>query len=259
MIIAVSDTHLGYSKCDKNAFSRFLDWVALQEDVTDIVLAGDIIDFWRRGMVSVTIEISDITAKLINLSKGGMRVHYIAGNHDYVVRHLEIFPNQFKFSTKVELVEDGVKYTFIHGWELDPDQNPAFFDALCWSNDNWGRRADRVWDVYSKWIDNPQKRIIEWFRQWWAKRDIEKMSKPPHERDFIKVYGAFAEQTTPLDTMVASDDMLIYGHTHIPCIIESENQVNCGSWIRNEDHHAYNTYVVIDGNEIQLRRFTNGV
>ena len=41
MIIAVSDTHIGYDKCNRADFVRFLDWVALQDDVTDLVLAGD--------------------------------------------------------------------------------------------------------------------------------------------------------------------------------------------------------------------------
>ena len=251
MIIAVSDVHLGYSKCDKASFIRFLDWIAIQEDVTDIVLAGDILDFWRRDMVGVTIESGDVIAKLINMSRGGIRVHYIAGNHDYAVRHLEIFKNRLKFSTRVALVEDDVIYRFIHGWEMDPDQNPAFFDALCYTSDVWGRRVDRVWDVYSKWVDTPVRYIKEWLRQWWAKRDIEKMMKPPEERDFVQMYNAIA--SPPLSSMIAQDTVLIYGHTHVPCILESENQVNCGSWCMNEKIHG--TYVVIDGNEVQLRRF----
>jgi UDP-2,3-diacylglucosamine pyrophosphatase LpxH len=253
MLIAVSDTHVGYDKCNRDDFARFLDWVAVQDDVTDLVLVGDILEFWRRDMIAVTMESADIMARLIAMHKGGTRIHYIAGNHDYVVRHLNIFPNRFKFSTKVKLVEDGVDYTFIHGWELDPDQNDIFFDAICYTDDTWGRRADRIWEVYLKWIGNPQKRATEWLRQYWAKKDIEKMAKPPEERYSTKTRCAFAPAA--LDSLIAEEDMLICGHTHSPCIIESKRYANCGSWVHDGKNQLYNTYITIDGNEIQLRRF----
>jgi len=254
IIIALSDVHLGYDKCNRADFARFLDWVAAQDDVTDLVLAGDIIEFWRRDMIAVTMESADIIARLIAMYKGGMKIHYIAGNHDYTVRHLKIFPNRFKFSTKVKLVEDGVDYTFTHGWELDPDQNDVFFDALCYCDDRVGRAADRVWDMYSKWIDDPQKRTIEWLRQYWAKKDIEKMAQTPEERGFVQVYDAFA--TSAVDSMVAEGEVMISGHTHTPCINPETMHVNTGSWVCDGKSQLYNTYIVIDGNEIQLRRFS---
>jgi UDP-2,3-diacylglucosamine pyrophosphatase LpxH len=247
LIIAVSDVHIGYDKCNRADFARFLDWVALQEDVTDLVLAGDILEFWRRDMVAVTIESADIIARLIAMYKGGTNVHYIAGNHDYVVRHLKIFSNRFKFSTKVELKEDGVDYTFIHGWELDPDMNDIFFDPLCWSDDKIGRVADRVWDMYSKYV-NPIKYPLEWIRQWISKKTINEMVKPPEEREFTSAFT-----TAAVDSIIAEDNMLICGHTHSPCIIESKKYANCGSWCTNENIHG--TYITIDGNEIQLRKF----
>ena len=250
MIIAVSDTHIGYDKCNRADFARFLDWVALQEDVTDLVLAGDILEFWRRDMIAVTMESADIIARLIAMYKGGMNVHYIAGNHDYVVRHLKIFPNRFKFSTKVELKEDGVDYTFIHGWELDPDMNDIFFDAICYSDDTWGRRADRIWDVYLKWIDNPQKRAAEWLRQWWAKREMEKMMEPPEERGYVQTFAPSTVLSTAVEGKVT-----VSGHTHVPGIFKESNSVNLGSWVCDGKSQLYNTYIIIDGNEIQLRRF----
>ena len=251
MIIAMSDVHLGYSKSNKADFARFLNWVALQEDVTDLVLAGDILEFWRRDMIAVTMENSDIIARLAAMRNGGMKIHYIAGNHDYTVRHLKIFPSRFSFSTKVELVEDGVKYTFTHGWELDPDQNDVFFDALCYCNDKYGRVADRAWEVYLKWIDDPQKRIIELLRRYWAKRDMEKMMEPPEERGLVEQGDAHVGQVEKM--VFVEDEFNISGHTHCPGIIESEKRANLGSWVQSAPIH--NTYVTIDGNELRLRRF----
>lgn len=250
MLIAVSDVHLGYRHCDRAAFSRFLDWVAVQEEVTDLVIAGDLLDMWRRDMVGVTLESSDIIAKMIAMQKGGTNVHYIAGNHDYCVRHLKIFQNRFNFTTKLELDEDDTNYTFIHGWEIDPDQSSVYFDALCHTSDRAGRFADRVWDVYSKWL-SPLAYPAEWLRQWKTKREMEVMLKPPEERGSIQLYDTLTPSETGTATM--EGEVLVSGHTHIPCIVESDNHVNCGSWCRNE--RIYDTYVTIDGNEVQLRRF----
>lgn len=249
MIIATSDVHIGYSKSNRHDFVRFLDWVAVQYDVTDLVLAGDILDFWRRDMVAVTMENADIMARLIAMYRSGMNVHYIAGNHDYTVRHLKIFPNRFKFSTKVELEEDGVEYTFIHGHEFDPDQNPVFFDALCYTDDDSGRFADRVWDMYSKYV-SPMKFPLEWIRQWMSKKTIDKMVKPPEERGYV---ATFTPRTMLSATMEGK--VTVSGHTHIPGIHEETNSIDLGSWVRHPTRVS-NTYVVIDGNEIQLRRFS---
>lgn len=248
MIIATGDVHLGYRYCDRATFSRFLDWVSEQDGVTDFVLAGDILDLWRRDMVGVTMESAPIIAKIIALQKSGMHVHYIAGNHDYSVRHLDLFPTRFDFSTKVELMEDDVKYTFIHGWELDQDQDPIYFDALCYSNDKWGRVADRVWDVYSKYI-SPLVYPLAWLRQWATKKEIEQMMRTPEER------GCFtpADGETLHRSATMEGEVLVCGHTHIPCIVESENRCNCGSWCT--DSPVHDTFIMIDGNEVELRRF----
>ncbi|MEA3340024.1 MAG: UDP-2,3-diacylglucosamine diphosphatase [Chloroflexota bacterium] len=248
MIIAVSDIHLGYRHCDRDAFSRFLDWVTAQEDVSDLVICGDLLDMWRRNMVSVTLESSDIIAKMITMQKDGVNVHYIAGNHDYCVRHLQIFPNKFNFTSKLQLKEDNIRYTFIHGWEIDPDQSPVYFDALCHTSCKYGRLADRAWELYMKFI-GPLAYPAAWLRQRKTKKEMANMLKPPEERGLIQLHDTI----TPLGMgdATTNGDVLVCGHTHIPCIMA--NTVNCGSWCRNEPIH--NTYVTINGNKVQLRQF----
>jgi len=248
LLIAVSDIHLGYRHCDRDAFSRFLDWVAVQEDVSDFVVCGDLLDMWRRDMVSVTLESSDIIAKMIDLQKGGVNVHYIAGNHDYCVRNLKIFPNKFNFTSRLQLDEGDTRYSFIHGWEIDPDQTSVYFDALCHMNCRYGRLADRAWVLYMKFI-SPLAYPAEWLRQRKTKREMATMLKPPEERGLIQLHDTLA----PLEmgTATMTGEVLVCGHTHVPCIVD--NKVNCGSWCRNEQIH--NTYVTIDGNKVQLRQF----
>ncbi len=80
----VSDLHLGYKNADKDSFSRFLDSMQSDKETTDLVLLGDIVDMWRRDASGVFLENWDIVAKIIGL-KQKMRIHYVAGNHDYHV------------------------------------------------------------------------------------------------------------------------------------------------------------------------------
>ena len=93
-IIAVSDVHLGHVNAgrtenfsDKNNFISFLDSLAKRDDITDFVICGDLLDMWRRDMVGVTIENLDILNRFRTL-QSKMKIHYLAGNHDYHVRHL---------------------------------------------------------------------------------------------------------------------------------------------------------------------------
>jgi UDP-2,3-diacylglucosamine pyrophosphatase LpxH len=48
LIIAVSDTHLGYDQSDSTKFLKFIDseLMNLSKD-DDLVLLGDILEFWR--------------------------------------------------------------------------------------------------------------------------------------------------------------------------------------------------------------------
>ena len=96
-IIAVSDVHLGYmnaskteSFSDKKSFVSFLDGLAGRDDITDFVICGDLLDMWRRDMVGVTIENLDILSRFQKLASK-MKVHYMAGNHDYHIRYLTRF------------------------------------------------------------------------------------------------------------------------------------------------------------------------
>ena len=46
MILVISDVHLGYGLCNREAFSEFLDGY-LSVDLDHMVILGDLFDFWR--------------------------------------------------------------------------------------------------------------------------------------------------------------------------------------------------------------------
>ena len=117
--VCVSDVHLGYRHCRREAFLRFLEALAGWREVGRLVLLGDIMDMWRRDMAGVVLESAPVLSRLVALSSR-IRVYYVAGNHDYHLGGLRNFNYPFSFSRKLTLREGGVVYRFSHGYEFDP-------------------------------------------------------------------------------------------------------------------------------------------
>jgi UDP-2,3-diacylglucosamine pyrophosphatase LpxH len=75
--------HLGYEACNKEAFKSFIKQASKDLGPDDhLVLVGDILDFWRRNNVAVALESQDVLLELQSLKA---KVHYVAGNHDYLI------------------------------------------------------------------------------------------------------------------------------------------------------------------------------
>ena len=85
MIVAISDVHIGAPNGNIGAFVAFLNDVLMRRDtdnITDLVLCGDILDFWRCDVTDMILESEHIINRLIYLADRGIDIHYIAGNHD---------------------------------------------------------------------------------------------------------------------------------------------------------------------------------
>ena len=129
MIIAVSDVHLGemgFQEQDKQ-FSNFLDHVqnTLLKEGGDLVLLGDIFDFWRRDSVEILEDYGDIIEKVKSFPSN-INVHYIIGNHDYYMSEIPQYFNEMPFSSfGLSLrIKDVQTFRFIHGHQLEVMTNP---------------------------------------------------------------------------------------------------------------------------------------
>ena len=126
----VSDVHLGYKNADKDAFNRFLDSLKSDMETTDLVLLGDIVDMWRRDASGVFLENWDVVQKIISL-KQKMRIHYVAGNHDYHVLQMRGHSYPFSFAKDLKFTDGKYTYVICHGLEFGPHQKTAIMEALC--------------------------------------------------------------------------------------------------------------------------------
>ena len=87
MIIVVSDVHLGYDKCNHNAFASFLN-KCNSSSIDHLVLLGDLFDFWRCN--NAHIVMAETYAKIFNIlgNLAIKNIHYIVRNHDYYMLRL---------------------------------------------------------------------------------------------------------------------------------------------------------------------------
>ena len=127
MYYVISDLHM----CDKgprdtfcldgrlNRFRNFLDWVSTKENF-ELIVVGDLLDFWRVNIGSSVDAYKDILDRLYQ-----MNTIYVLGNHD------DAFINFLNTNVGLphELIEHSSppfnkkigdrEFTFLHGHEID--------------------------------------------------------------------------------------------------------------------------------------------
>jgi len=282
-IIAVSDVHLGYLKEDdskqslsnKSGFCKLLKDIDARDDINHLVICGDMLDMWRRDMVGVTIENLDVLNMLQSLSKK-IDVHYLAGNHDYHIRHLNRPSYPFRFSEckdpkeGIILKDSGKSYVFKHGYDLEPGmaESEALFDLMCSTSDEVGDFKSRIYSSLGEfWKQGKQAwesaglGFTEFFKgvdNAWKPDDRDaskfldgnKISKPLPERlqkeeDFD--FKALKEH-------LANDAILVFGHTHKP--FHYKNIINLGSWITTYPVHSI--YLEIKDGQERLLVYPTG-
>ncbi len=143
MIIAVSDLHLGDPVSNRLGFIEFVtEYLApRKEDITDLVLLGDILDLWRRDNSKVLLNYMNILSKICSL---GFKVTYIVGNHDIFmldyrgqekkkedITRTPQLPENLLITYSHELLSGKEKFRFIHGYQSDYWYARPFYEAFC--------------------------------------------------------------------------------------------------------------------------------
>ncbi|MFW9793901.1 MAG: hypothetical protein ACFFEE_06360 [Candidatus Thorarchaeota archaeon] len=166
MIIAISDLHLGSRLANNAGFSEFIrEYLEPnQDDISRIVLLGDILDLWRNKNSQVMLQNLDILTKLSRLN---MKKNYLAGNHDYAVFSLlkqNVFsapPDSLgvldEVSETLELTSDGLRLKFMHGHQIDYWSSLRFYEvfsqAMCFVDSKEELLSD-VWTIINQFAEN---------------------------------------------------------------------------------------------------------
>lgn len=253
MIIAVSDVHLGYEKCNKEDFLRFMKMCDSDLSETDhLVLVGDILDFWRRNSAALVVENEEILSKLGRLKA---KVHYVVGNHDYHMLKLnERYAGNYSLTISKSLrLEDGEnKFYFIHGYELEVLENleplsvesyEEFSDKMCFVEDNFGWFVGHLWDLIKSGPSIQTRTSIA------AKRFMNR------RKNIDKIHDLATSPAAYILLGMKPDERLVFGHTHIPFINRKRTVANIGSWVNDGRSEKQNMYVKILNGKMELKVF----
>lgn len=114
--LVLSDIHLGTYGCQAKDLLKYLK--SVQPKV--LILNGDIIDIWQFKKRYWPKSHMKIVKHLVNWVSKGVKVYYITGNHDELLRKFEGFElGDFSITNKLVLDIDGQKTWFFHGDVFD--------------------------------------------------------------------------------------------------------------------------------------------
>lgn len=239
-IYFVSDAHLGIDNEYSSLFREdlLIKWLdEIKSDATEIILGGDIFDFWFEYKHVVPRGFSRLISKLREISDSGIKITYFTGNHDmWIFDYLpQAIGAELIRGTQIRQIND--KFLFIgHGDGLGPyDKHYNFLKKIFSSkffqflfklvHPELSFRIALAWSSSSRKQHNYPKEID--FNEEW----LVKYAKTVLEQQHI--------------------DFFVFGHRHVPFQMKiNENTVftNLGDWLFNF------SYAVFDGEKMELKK-----
>lgn len=115
-LLVLSDIHLGTYGCQSKELMNYLN--SIKPKV--VVLNGDIIDMWQFSKRYWPKLHMQVVHKIINWFTKGVKVYYITGNHDEMLRKFAGFKmGKLSIENKLVLDLDGKKTWIFHGDVFD--------------------------------------------------------------------------------------------------------------------------------------------
>ena len=86
-IVVISDVHLGTYGCKAKELCRYLCTI----DPGILILNGDIVDIWQFSKKYWPKSHMQVIKQITSMLSRGVKVYYITGNHDEMLRRFENF------------------------------------------------------------------------------------------------------------------------------------------------------------------------
>lgn len=221
-ICVISDVHLGTYGCHADELLHYLQSISPKV----LIINGDFIDAWHFRKKFFPRAHLALIQHVIQMAINGIRVYYITGNHDDVLRRfsdIAMGPIHLKDSLTIQMY--GKKYWFFHGDVFDASVliSPTLamlggkgYDYLIRLNRSINRLRARFGYPkisFSKAVKNQVKRAVQYVS------DFEKHA----------IRLALRNQC----------DYVVCGHIHRPVIREVQMQeatltyLNSGDWVES--------------------------
>ena len=229
----VSDAHLGipiqgHDDRQAHLFS-FFDSIAA--DAEALYIVGDLFDFWIEYKCAIRPDYFPVVSKLYSLVQSGIRVHYLAGNHDFALG--PFLTDVVGVSIHHDHFETGIQGKKVHLFHGDgivkSDVGYRMLKKIL--RNPFNQRLYRLLHpnigvpLASFFSGNSRKMLANWLTE-------EKLEE----------YRKSAKH------LLETSDIVIFGHTHRPEIKKFGEKVyvNTGEWIRKY------TYAKMENGEIKL-------
>jgi|688.fasta_scaffold19720_8 UDP-2,3-diacylglucosamine pyrophosphatase LpxH len=228
-LLVISDIHLGTYGCQAKELLNYLKSIKPKE----VVLNGDIIDMWQFSKRYWPKSHMRVVNHIFKWISKGIKVHYITGNHDEMLRKFAGFKlGSLRISNKLILELDEKKVWIFHGDVFD----------VTMKHSKWlTRLGSHGYDLLIL-----LNSVVNWFS---AKMGRGKISLSKTIKNGVKSAVKFINnfEQTAADIAISKDyQYVICGHIHHPEMktISNENgsveYLNSGDWIENCTALEYN-------------------
>lgn len=228
-LVVISDTHLGTIGSRAKELHQYLK--SIQPET--IVLNGDIVDLWQFSKRHWNKYHTKVIKQILKFISDGVKVHYIAGNHDEALRRFLNFEIEgFKISNKLSMNLDGKKAWFFHGDVFD----------VTMKHSRWLTRLGGFGYDLLIFLNSVVNLILTFFGS-------EKLSFSKTIKNKVKAAVSYINsfETTVVEIAMRNNfDFVICGHIHQPVIkkVKSKSKnviyLNSGDWIENMTALEYN-------------------
>jgi len=239
-IYFASDFHLGAPN-HAISFKReeiIVNWLnQVSTDATEIILLGDIFDFWFEYKTVIPKGFSRLLGTLASISDKGIKLHIFTGNHDLWMKdYLSKELNAIIYKKPVKMDFGNKKFYLAHGDGLGPgDYGYKFINQIFKSHScQW----------LFRWL-HPDIGIS--FANFCSKLSRSTVSK------YADTFLGENEWLVIHSRKILSDDndidYLIYGHRHYPIVYdlnEKSKYINLGDMI------THFSYAVFDGTDLSV-------
>jgi len=241
-IYFASDVHLGLPNHEKSLEREklFVSWLdSIKSDAKEIVLLGDIFDFWFEYKRAIPRGFSRFIGKICEITDSGIPVHFFTGNHDmWIFDYLPKETGVILHKKPVVKEFSGKKFYLAHGDGLGPgDRSYKLLKKIF---------ASRL----SQWLfARFHPNIGIWIANSWSSHSRysrETRAFEGEDKEWLILYSKKLLEKENYDFM-------IYGHRHSPLDIklnDTSRYINLGDWL------SHFTYAEFDGNELYLKKFS---
>lgn len=222
-VAVISDVHLGTYGCRATELSRYLSTI----DPSILVLNGDIIDIWQFSKKYWPASHMQVIKQITSMLSRGVKVYYITGNHDEMLRRFEHFSvGDLHIVNKLVIHHSNNTRSWIFHGDV--------FDVIM-KHSKWLAKLGAVGYDTLIYINS----FINYISKKFGKGKISLSKKIKNSvKSAVKHINNFEE--TAADIAIEKGyNAVLCGHIHQPCnrIIRNSdgevNYLNSGDWIEN--------------------------